>query len=109
VHGLCIWLKALCRHSFGFVVTTRSNTVGTKGNVEILASVGTSPLLDDLEHVAVHLAVHVADGGMVENADNVFQDLLFGYLGMVPGVYDSRRDILENGRCDFAGWLVEDV
>lgn len=46
---------------------------------------------------------------MVENSVDIVHDLLDGDIGVLPGVDDTRSDVLQDGGGDVAGGLIEDV
>lgn len=70
---------------------------------------GVHPVLDGLEHGPVRLVVHVAQRGVVEDAQAVVQDLLDGDVNVLPGIEDAGHDVLEDRGGDLARGLVEDV
>lgn len=93
------------------VVFARLHTVGAEDVGETGAAVGPRlhPCLHCFEHAAMRFVVHVPQRRVVEDPDAVVQDLLLRYVGMIPGVQDARRGVLEN-RCRYvSGGLVEDV
>lgn len=77
--------------------------------VQVFAVVVVRPVLDDLEHIVVDLAVRVANGWVVEHADDIVQDLVDGDVGVVPGVDDAGRDVLQDGDGDLASRCVQNV
>lgn len=62
--------------------------------VQVLSAVVAGPLLNDLEHVVVYLAVRVAKCWVMEHAHTVVQDLVDRHIRVVPSVYDAGCDVL---------------
>lgn len=62
--------------------------------VQVLSVVVAGPLLHDLEHVVVYLAVRIAKCWVMEHAHTVVQDLVDRHIWVVPSVYDAGRDVL---------------
>lgn len=93
------------------VVFALPNALRSEDVVERATSVGSrvDPALHDVEHASVDFAMRVSDGGVVEDADDIVENLLDGDVGMVPCVNNAGRDVFEDGGCDLAGWFVQDV
>ena len=77
--------------------------------VQVLSVVVAGPLLHDLEHVVVYLAVRIAKCWVMEHTHTVVQDLVDRHIWVVPSVYDARRDVLQDSDRDLTGWWVQDV
>lgn len=68
----------------------------------VAAGVMVCPLLDGAEHVSVDLNVIVADGGVVECAKDVIENLIDGNARVLPSIKDARNGVLENGHGDLS-------
>lgn len=91
------------------VVMSRFYRLGRKNVIKVFAAVVVRPVLDYLKHVVVDFAVRVAESRVVEDADDVAEDLVDGDVGMVPGVDDAGRDVLQDRHGDLASRCVENV
>jgi hypothetical protein len=57
----------------------------------------------------VSLIVHITQGGVVEDAHAIFQNLVLGDVDVLPSIKDARSDILHNGRGDLTSGLVKHI
>lgn len=70
------------------VVLPRFHTLRTEDIIQVRTSVltGMYPRLHRLKHSAMGIVAHIPDSGVVEHPQAVVDDLLFGNVGMLPGV-----------------------
>ena len=67
------------------------------------------PVLHTLEHASVQLEVVVADSRVVEYAADIAHDFILRHIWVVPGVDNTRRDVLQDHSGKLTGRLVQDV
>ena len=67
------------------------------------------PLLNNVEHLGVKVAMWVAICGMMEDTRDIVEDLVEWNVGVFPSEQNTRRDVLEDSRSNLTCWLVEDI
>jgi hypothetical protein len=77
--------------------------------VEVRASArpNLGPTLDSLVHLAMEFAMRVSVHGMVEYPDHIIQHLVNRDIGMLPSVYNTWCDVLEDSCPNLTSWLVQ--
>lgn len=91
------------------MVFTSPHAFRAKNIVDVGPLMRMSPPLHNIIHVAVKLAVVVAERGVVKDAIDVFKDLVHRDFGMLPGIDDTRSDVLKDCSRNLPRNLIQDV
>lgn len=92
-------------------VLTRPDTLRAEDIIQVGTAIGTrvGPILNSLEHCSVGLVVHIPENRVMEDAQTIVENLVFGNIDVLPGVQYARCNVLDDCRSDLSGRFVENV
>lgn len=93
------------------VVLAMPDTLGAEELIEIITAIRARvrPSLDSFVHIVLYFTLIVSDCRVVEYPKDILNNLLDGYIWMLPGVYYAWCDVLKYTCCNLTSWFVEDI
>lgn len=93
------------------MVLALPNTLGAEDLVKVSATIRARmrPSLYSLVHIAVYFASIISDRRVVKHSKDILENLLHGYIWMLPGVNYTWCDVLKYTCCDHTSWFVENI
>lgn len=95
-------------HLLGPVILAITNALGSQ-KIKVAIRTTASPLLHDVEHIAMNFHIRITHCRMVEYLNDIVKNLVFRHLWMFPSIDNAGCGEFENFGCDLSCRLVEDV